>query len=354
MLFRSCPGDWILQNGSQSGVQYTLYRDGLSTGIIKNGPGPLDFGPQTLPGTYTVLATTNGSNCSVWINGSVVIDPLITPANAGTITGTPHVCRGAQNIPFSIGPIAGATSYLWVMPSGATIISGQGTNQISTGFSPGFSGGNILALGMNSCASGQHSSLWITGHSLTGYISLTGATIQSGDSLCYAYEEIWMGDNVNPYNIQSGGSLILRSMKAIHLLPGTIAEAGSYLHVSVTTCLPCNQNKLTRMEPGSEPETLPDENQEPNSSKPEMVIFPNPADRLVFVMLSGVPEGEEIRIEAIDMFGRKLYTETLVNKMIMRLPLTEAAPGICIIRCITSSAGVLSGKIGRASCRERV
>lgn len=76
-----------------------------------------------------------------------------------------------------------------------------------------------------------------------------------------------------------------------------------------------------------------------------MVIFPNPSDGIVFVMLSGVPEGEVILFEAFDLFGRKLYTENVVNKNVMQLQLSEASPGICIIRCISSSAGVLRGKV---------
>ena len=81
----NCPGDMITLNGSQSGVIYELFLYVNSTGITRTGPGPLNFGPQLLPGVYTIKATNIITGCWVWINGSKVIAPnpqqfLLDPA----------------------------------------------------------------------------------------------------------------------------------------------------------------------------------------------------------------------------------------------------------------------------------
>ncbi len=341
----TCPGSWVVQNGSQSGVNYELYRDGIPTGIIRPGFGPLDYGAQWTPGTYTVKATTQGSDCSVWISGSVVIIPMILPANAGPIIGPDTVCKGAMQIQYQVAPITGATDYIWVMPSGATIESGAHTSQIRVRFQPNFTSGNILVYGMNDCAAGQYSMLPVVGKTLTGTLTLSGDTVKSGDTFCYAKEEIWTGNVPAPYIIEPGGSVSLSTMKAVHLLPGTVVRHGGHLSAITTTCLPCSFQKIAEAENSYQDEFQTNEYQAVSSQGKKMVIFPNPSDGVVFVMLSGVPAGEKVRIEITDLRGQRLLSETIVNKKVNRVPRFESPPGIYLVRAVSPSSGVSTGKV---------
>ncbi len=339
----NCPGSWIVQNASQSGILYELYRDGNPAGVNRIGPGPLDFGPQSVPGTYTVKATTPGSGCAAWMNGSPVIVPEVVPANAGPIAGPATICKGAGQIPYQVAPITGATDYIWIMPSGATIESGAHTSQIRVRFQPNYTSGNILVYGMNECAAGQFSMLPVVGKTLTGTLTLAGDTVKSGDSFCYAKEEIWTGNIPAPYLIEPGGSVSLSTMKAVHLLPGTIVREGGYLSAITTMCLPCSSQKIVAAENPYQTELRTDEYQIVENPDREMVIFPNPSDGVVFVMFPGVPAGEEVRVEVSGMHGQKLFSETIVNEKVNRLPHFESPPGIYIIRCISSSLGIATG-----------
>ncbi len=93
-------------SGSAAGVSYQLYMGGISTGLTVAGTGgTLDFGLQTVAGTYTVLATT-AAGCTATMTGSAVIaiNPLPT-----TISGASAVCVGASAT-LSSSPVGGTWS----------------------------------------------------------------------------------------------------------------------------------------------------------------------------------------------------------------------------------------------------
>lgn len=73
------------------------------------------------------------------------------PATPGPITGTSVVCSlGTFN--YSIAPVSGATSYLWVVPAGITLVSGQGTTAITVNVaSTPIAGGQIKVYAQTTC-----------------------------------------------------------------------------------------------------------------------------------------------------------------------------------------------------------
>jgi hypothetical protein len=73
-----------------------------------------------------------------------------TPATPGLITGPASVCAQQTNVIFSIAAVAGANSYTWTVPGGATIGSGQGTTSISVNW--GNNGGNVNVKAGRTCS----------------------------------------------------------------------------------------------------------------------------------------------------------------------------------------------------------
>ncbi|TND02082.1 MAG: hypothetical protein FD123_4126 [Bacteroidetes bacterium] len=67
------------------------------------------------------------------------------------------VCQGATAVPFSVAPIANATSYVWTLPPGATIVSGSGTTNILVDFSLVATSGAVQVYGQNTCGTGAAS-----------------------------------------------------------------------------------------------------------------------------------------------------------------------------------------------------
>jgi PKD repeat protein len=77
----SCAGDIVWLSGSEIGIKYQLQRDGTFTvGSPQDGNGDtLNFGPQTIPGSYTILAFNPLTNCNTLMNGVAEINPVPEP-----------------------------------------------------------------------------------------------------------------------------------------------------------------------------------------------------------------------------------------------------------------------------------
>ena len=98
-------------------------------------------------------------------NGAVTTDAvfMIIPTaigSAGTVMGSDTICQGQTGVIYSVSAINNATSYIWTLPSGATITAGANTNSITVDFSPTATSGtwNITVQGSSNCGSGTVSS----------------------------------------------------------------------------------------------------------------------------------------------------------------------------------------------------
>lgn len=77
---------------SESNVTYTLYLNGVATTNILIGTGqPINFGPISVPGFYTVHAVNNITGCTNWMFGTVEVIEQAPPT--ATITGD-VICAG--------------------------------------------------------------------------------------------------------------------------------------------------------------------------------------------------------------------------------------------------------------------
>lgn len=104
------------------------------------------------PPVYFILNDTPQS--TFYLNGSLTGTPL--PAGVGAITGPSggNVCPGQSGVNFSVSAVQNATSYVWFLPPGATITSGEWTNNIMVSFGNTPGNGNITVYGNNMCGDG--------------------------------------------------------------------------------------------------------------------------------------------------------------------------------------------------------
>jgi hypothetical protein len=97
------------------------------------------------------ISVTLNNGCSISTATSLAL--IATPAsNLGSISGPVNVCQniGTGQVVYSVTPVSGAT-YNWSVPSGVTLISGQGTNSITVAFTAGFVSGQITLTAQFSC-----------------------------------------------------------------------------------------------------------------------------------------------------------------------------------------------------------
>lgn len=73
----------------------------------------------------------------------------VIPPAPDAVTGPQTVCPGQSGLIYAINDVSGASSYVWSVPSGASIISGQGTSSIEVAF--GSVSGPVSASASSSC-----------------------------------------------------------------------------------------------------------------------------------------------------------------------------------------------------------
>ena len=158
------------------------------------------------------LITVYGKNlCSDGQSTSLPVIVDILPLPASTIVGTSPVCQGQTGVTYSVPIIGNATSYIWSLPTGASIVSGANTNIITVNFSATASGGSIIVQGENSCGVGNVSASYtVTVNNLpsaAGAINGPSAVCQGNTTITYSILPIL---NANGYNwiIPSGAMIV--------------------------------------------------------------------------------------------------------------------------------------------------
>jgi hypothetical protein len=152
-------------SGSQSGTNYTLYRDNVATTNVVAGSGSaISFGNQMSAGNYTVMASTTAGNCTNTMTGAAAIsvDPQ-APLSPGAPSGPAQVYTGAM--PTTDYLTTGgtyATTYAWeIAPADAGTITGNSITGTAT-WNPSFAGpASIKVQGVNSCGSGTYSTEFV-------------------------------------------------------------------------------------------------------------------------------------------------------------------------------------------------
>ncbi|MES2881395.1 MAG: fibronectin type III domain-containing protein [Bacteroidota bacterium] len=136
-----CGGSTTLNAGG--GFVTYLWSNNLTTQTIK----------VTEPGLSTVTVI-DFNGCRGSASATTVKASL--PPRPGPITSVAYVCNAPSNT-FNIAAVPEATHYVWFVPKGATIVSGQGTTNLKLAFDPAFVSGNLIVAASNAC--GQSGSM---------------------------------------------------------------------------------------------------------------------------------------------------------------------------------------------------
>jgi hypothetical protein len=99
-----------------------------------------------------IITTNDPDGNGPCVAASDTVNISITPApQLGSISGSISVCRNQNGVTHSVLAQAGLT-YTWTVPTGVSIISGQGTNSISTNWGSNAASGNVSISVSNSCS----------------------------------------------------------------------------------------------------------------------------------------------------------------------------------------------------------
>ncbi len=140
------------------------------------------------------LGVTASNSCGSSGTNSVSITVATsTPAMPGAISGTNNLPAGVSGMTYSISPVSGATSYTWTVPSGASIISGQGSSSIIVNYSCAAVSGNIGVTSTNDCGTSGMRTMAVTVNSSPaqpGAITGTSSVSSGGSGITYSISTV--------------------------------------------------------------------------------------------------------------------------------------------------------------------
>jgi len=180
----------------------------------------------TSPGTYWVKVT----NACGSAYDTIVLSNK--PAVPGNISGSDSLCTSATGKTYSINSVSGATTYLWTIPTGWTITSGQGTNSISVSCST--NSGSICVSAGSGCAYSNTSCKTITiTQNLAAPTSISGDTLVcAGDTnLIYSTPVISSATSYN-WTVPSGWTI--KSGQGTKQIKVASGNSGGNICVSAT------------------------------------------------------------------------------------------------------------------------
>ncbi|MBL0103731.1 MAG: T9SS type A sorting domain-containing protein [Bacteroidetes bacterium] len=244
-----------------------LGNDGTATITPSGGTGPYTYlwsdGQTTQTATGLISANysvviTDGNGCTGAASAMVGASTGLLPA-PGVIAGaTSGVCRNTSGLVYSVAPVAGAVSYAWTLPNGATGVSN--TNSITLSFTNAYAGGFLCVSAVNACGLGAASCVSIPVYAT--YAStpapITGPSIVCGPGV---YTFSTSSTNASGYNwTASGTGVSIQSGQGTNTVQVSISSgfiSGS-LQVSASNCygnsavrgmllygIPTNMNPIT-------------------------------------------------------------------------------------------------------------
>jgi hypothetical protein len=112
-------------------------------------------------GLISVAASNKCGQSPTWNGRTLFVKG--SPDTPSEIIGQNDGVCGLSGVVYYVNEVFGATSYSWIVPEGATIISGNGTSSIYVSFGSSFVSGNICVSAVNDCGASNFRCFSING-----------------------------------------------------------------------------------------------------------------------------------------------------------------------------------------------
>lgn len=315
-------------DGSETGVDYELFLDDGSTGMIEPGTGsPISFGNHTDEGYYTVIAFN--ANCEQEMAGENYINMQAIPEQPATPVGDQMPCNDMVSL-YSTEVVEDADTYNWVLspePAG-TLFTDSTSAEVD--WNADFTGTAMLSVSAgNECGDGAGSDpLVIT------VLMAPEPAISGPDSVCAGSSAIYVTED-NPGStydwevaggeISSGDSTHQVTVQWDDMGPGTLSvteetgegcsAAAEEYEVMIYECLAIDEK---------------------DAGQPE--IFPNPARESIYLDFER-RAGGKMTILVYNISGQPVvekHIETHRGRNVEEIHLKGLSPGLYLLKLLNS------------------
>jgi hypothetical protein len=318
-----------------SGASWKWYKNGCGNGSSIGSGSTLTV---SVGSTTTYYVRSMGGTCGTTSCKSITITVASKPSTPGKITGTASGVCNATGVKYSIAAVSGATSYVWSVPTGATIVSGQGTTSITVNYgtslgvtsSCGCSSSSICVKAVNTCGSSALKCLSVSAVPKCDCSTITGpstacvnimtnyscAVVNGATNYTWVLPSGWTivsGQGTNSIVVKPGTS----SEGKIKVTPSNACGSGSSISKSVKSSR-CTTPIYSKNEVEIIPESLKD-----------VFVWPNPANGFINLNDGGLKAD---KIEIIDALGRLVLTTNWKT----RIELGKIRTGVYFLKIYTN------------------
>jgi hypothetical protein len=292
----------------QSGGSWKWYKNACG-GICVGSGSTLVVMPTS---TTTYYVRSEGGTCGTTTCMSITVIVNHPPARPSYITGLTSGLCNRTGVTYCTPAVSGATSYQWSVPTGATIVSGQGTTCITVNFN-GSLGSNsvcgyaaICVRAVNSCGLSQARCVNLS-VAPSGYATVSGLTyVNHGSTTTYSVGTISGATNYT-WTVPSGWQIVSgQGTTSITVIVGS--NSGN---VSVVPSNACANGLMIKKYVivtcwGRRDAEVAD------IIVPEVNIYPNPANDY-FVIDSG--DAIPVYVEVMDMTGKVVFNGSQIRQV---------------------------------------
>jgi PKD repeat protein len=323
-------GSEITLNDSEQDVDYELYKDNITTGIVVAGTGgPVSFGFFTETGLYTSTGYTD--HCDENMVGQIYVHMEPAPGQAAMPEGAQDVCNNEIS-QYATSGADDADGYTWsLIPTEAGTLTPNG-DECSVEWSGAFSGTASLSVtGVNSCGTGTPSP------GLNILVNAAPAPSVSGPGQVCDNEEAQYATTQNPgytysWNVSGGSITAGAGTNLINVMWG--APGPGSVEVIETTAEGCSGNSETLLVTIDDCTGIGEGSGEPVS------VYPNPAsDKIHITGLKNASVkiytllGEEV-MSFNNVSGQKIINISSIDKGLYVVRVAQEE-GLTIVRLVT-------------------
>jgi hypothetical protein len=271
--------------------------------VILSGQNTTSISIQwgTNGGSISVIA---GNLCGNSNPSVVTVSVVGPPAEPMAIAGPPDACNGST-VSFSVDPVANATSYLWTVPTDATILSGQTTDSISVQW--GANAGSVSVAAINNCGTSIAKTSSIGLETLpdpAGLISGNDTVCSNNETYTFTVPAI---TGATSYTWVFPSGISITSGTGTRTIVVSVGPTGASGQISVQGKNTCGagtaavKNIVVKVCAG-----IP-----VNITESRVTVFPNPAEGVLNIAIAAGEERMDLKIA--DVSGQIVYREALNN-----------------------------------------
>ncbi|MCZ8215296.1 MAG: DUF6443 domain-containing protein, partial [Cyclobacteriaceae bacterium] len=125
-----CGAGTVTLNGSQSGLNYQLKKNGVNEGSVIAGTGAALSWIDKSAGIYTIEVYNSNGTCTTAMNGTVIVNAL--PGAPSTASASPSSLCGSASVTLSASGAVGGESYRWYTTASGGSALPNNTPSVST------------------------------------------------------------------------------------------------------------------------------------------------------------------------------------------------------------------------------